>query len=505
MHHSALPEYFPITESDPQMYTLGEFPPLLKDFANEPPGVIYFLPVYTENSETLENTLKAICDNVRFLEQQGVPSNKIAVVMFQDGYSEIKDSVVGLAEKLNLFHPEQVFGTHGNTYHCFASELKYSDCPKFTFISCLKRKNKGLHDSLFWFLNLFCVNLEPKYCALLHCGVQPAPDATFLLLQKLQSSPKVAGACGQVKVKNPNYYNYIEASQDAEYILNNILEKPFRSLLGLASSKSFVAYKWNSLKETLDSRVLQREQSCALSNAVYSYQALITAELVPKNCEFVNQAKSYTVIPKHTGPLVAQRKKWVNGDLFSLKYYLSTKLPIYTMVSSLSTGLQCLAPGIIYLLVHIALERSFGARTLLEVFYGFLWFLVVVVSLGNQPQDNALVLLVLGILQTGVIMFAVGLYTNQMYIWESSAWVVVFIFAYLAVVLLLSLLYGELVSLGVGIIQYMMMLPFYFNLYLVYGFCNLNVLPQKRFRNFRTRFLVGWVSVNFGLVVFFTV
>lgn len=106
-------------------------------------------------------------------------------------------------------------------------------------IFCLKQKNTKKINSHRWLFNAFGRILNPEVCVLLDAGTKPGSKSILALWEAFYNDKDLGGACGEIHAMlgkgGRNLLNPLVATQNFEYKISNILDKPLESAFGYVS------------------------------------------------------------------------------------------------------------------------------------------------------------------------------------------------------------------------------------------------------------------------------
>ncbi|KAH8119992.1 chitin synthase 2 [Phellopilus nigrolimitatus] len=423
------------------------------------------MTMYNEDEVLFVRTMNAVIKNIAHLcgrskSKTWGPNGwqKVVVCVVSDGRSKVnkrtlhvlalmgcyqegiaKDSVAGKEVTAHIFEYTSSIVVTEN------GEVSTGACP-VQIIFCLKEKNKKKLNSHRWFFNAFGPLIQPNVCVLLDVGTKPTGTSIYELWKSFDKHKNVGGACGEICVDTGRGCSLLltsplAASQNFEYKMSNILDKPLESVFGYISvlPGAFSAYRYKALQnhpngkgplasyfkgETLHgggadgAGLFER-------NMYLAEDRILCFEIVTKKHEawvlrYVKSAKASTDVPTSVPEFISQRRRWLNGSLFAsfhatvfffcvwtsghnffrkillqIEFIYNTVQLVFTWTSLANFYLA------FYFLVSSAtsnsktdafnfLSEGAGSKVFEIVLklYIALLFVVTVCSLGNRPQGS---------------------------------------------------------------------------------------------------------------------
>lgn len=226
------------------------------------------------------------------------------------------------------------------------SDLKFKGAEKgivpCQVIFCLKEHNQKKLNSHRWFFNAFGRALQPNICILLDVGTKPEPTALYHLWKAFDQDSNVAGAAGEIKAGKGKgmlgLLNPLVASQNFEYKMSNILDKPLESVFGYITvlPGALSAYRFFALQNDADGNgplnqyfkgetLHGQDADVFTANMYLAEDRILCWELVAKREErwvlkFVKSAVGETDVPDSIPEFISQRRRWLNGAFFAAVY-----------------------------------------------------------------------------------------------------------------------------------------------------------------------------------------
>ncbi|KAJ1552827.1 Chitin synthase, class 2, partial [Cladochytrium tenue] len=335
---------------------------------------------------------------------------------------------------------------------------------------------------------------------------------------------------GCVKLFNP-----LVAAQNFEYKMSNILDKPLESSFGFIAvlPGAFSAYRYAAiqgapLQQYFKGETMHGGDNIFQANMYLAEDRILCFELVTKAKQswllrYVKAAKAETDVPDTVPEFISQRRRWLNGSFFAglhallhwhylfrskhsifRKFFLCIEF-IYNFVSLLFNwfGLANFYLTFYFLAkdpvttingnTFTALPGGDTVRVILQNLYLMCIVLVFICSLGNRPQGSKItytlcmilfslvmmLLLYIGVIDIiGIIQSAetqanstiLTLFEN----YPAFRDMLLSVASTYGLYLVSSILYLEPWHMLTCMLQYLMLLPSYVNILMVYAFCNIH-------------------------------
>ncbi|EDN04342.1 chitin synthase 2 [Histoplasma mississippiense (nom. inval.)] len=284
---------------------------------------------------------------------------KIVVCIIADGRQKVHPRTLnalaamgvyqdGIAKNIVNQKPVNAHVYEYTTQVSLDPDLKFKGAEKgimpCQIIFCLKERNEKKLNSHRWFFNAFGRALTPNVCILLDVGTKPAPTALYHLWKAFDQDSNVAGAAGEIKAgKGKGWlglFNPLVASQNFEYKMSNILDKPLESVFGYITvlPGALSAYRYHALQndstghgplsQYFKGEMLHGKNADVFTANMYlAEDRILCWELVAKREErwvlkFVKSAVGETDVPDSVPEFISQRRRWLNGAFFAAVYSL---------------------------------------------------------------------------------------------------------------------------------------------------------------------------------------
>ncbi|KAI9730644.1 MAG: Chitin synthase, class 1 [Claussenomyces sp. TS43310] len=415
-------------------------------------------------------------------------------------------------------------------------QFKYKTQP-VQMLFCLKEKNQKKINSHRWFFQAFGRVLDPNICVLIDAGTKPGKDSIYQLWKAFDLEPNCAGACGEIKAMlgpgGKHLINPLVATQNFEYKMSNILDKPLESAFGFISvlPGAFSAYRYIALqndktgngpleKYFAGEKMHGANAGIFTANMYLAEDRILCFELVTKrNChwilQYVKSATGETDVPDQMAELILQRRRWLNGSFFAAIYAIAHFYQIarsdHSFLRKLMFAIEFtyqtvnmifawFAIGNFFLVFRI-LTTSLGDSDLLgnvgtilatvfEWLYAAILLSCFVLALGNRPQgSNKLYMsmvyfwvIIMVYLMFASVFITVKSITTEVHehsfsfsdLWKNQIFftLIVSLCSTYVLYFVVSFLFLDPWHMFTCFIQYLMLTPTYINILNVYAFCN---------------------------------
>jgi len=320
------------------------------------------MTMYNEDEVLFVKTMNAVIKNIAHLcgrtrSKMWGPEGwkKIVVCVVSDGRNKVNKRTLQVLTLMGCFQEgvmKDEVGGKDVTAHIFefttnvivtdTGEVSPGSCP-VQVLFCLKEQNKKKLNSHRWFFNAFGPLIKPNVCVLLDVGTKPTGTSIYELWKCFDKHKGVGGACGEICVDTGRGCSLLltsplAASQNFEYKMSNILDKPLESVFGYISvlPGAFSAYRYKALQNGPDGKgplasYFKGEtmhgggaDGAGLfeRNMYLAEDRILCFEIVTKKREgwtlkYVKSAKASTDVPTSIPEFISQRRRWLNGSLFA--------------------------------------------------------------------------------------------------------------------------------------------------------------------------------------------
>ncbi|KAH3685749.1 hypothetical protein WICPIJ_003268 [Wickerhamomyces pijperi] len=320
------------------------------------------ITMYNESEVDFTRTMHAVMKNVAYLCSRKKSRvwgpdgwKKVQIIIVSDGRSKINNNVCDVLTAMGVYQKEIARSSVNSKdvkAHLFEyttqvsinEELQYEGAEKgivpVQVLFCLKENNQKKINSHRWLFNAFCKSLDPNVVVLLDVGTKPNIPAFYHMWKAFDRDSNVAGVAGEIKAlkgKGCNkLLNPLVASQNFEYKMSNILDKPLESVFGYISvlPGALSAYRYKALLNHEDgtgplNSYFKGESAMAgpardvfSANMYLAEDRILCWELVAKRnaswvLKYVKEATGETDLPETVPEFISQRRRWLNGALFA--------------------------------------------------------------------------------------------------------------------------------------------------------------------------------------------
>ncbi|KAK4498871.1 hypothetical protein PRZ48_009381 [Zasmidium cellare] len=324
------------------------------------------ITMYNENEIDFTRTMHGVMRNISHFCSRAKSRTwgkdgwqKIVVCIISDGRTKVHPRTLDALAAMGCYQSgiaKNLVNQREVTAHVYEyttqvsldSDLKFKGAEKgivpCQLIFCLKEKNAKKLNSHRWFFNAFGRALNPNVCILLDVGTKPGEDSLYHLWKAFDRDSNVAGAAGEIKAAKGKAWmallNPLVASQNFEYKMSNILDKPLESVFGYITvlPGALSAYRYHALQndETGHGPLSQyfkgetlhgQDADVFTANMYLAEDRILCWELVAKRNErwvlkYVRNATGETDVPDAVPEFISQRRRWLNGAFFAAVYSL---------------------------------------------------------------------------------------------------------------------------------------------------------------------------------------
>lgn len=414
--------------------------------------IVVCVTMYNENKFSIARTIHSIMKNVAHLCSRSRSAvwgpngwKKVSVILISDGRKKVNQGSLDYLASLGVYQEDMAKASvNGDPVkaHIFElttqvsinSDLDYvsKDIVPVQLVFCLKEENQKKINSHRWLFNAFCPVLQPSVVALVDIGTKLNSTAIYHLWKTFDLDSNVAGAAGQVKAMTGKYgrklLNPLVASQNFEYKMSNILDKPLESVFGYISvlPGALSAYRYRALQNNQDgtgplaSYFLGeteegRDHDIFTANMYLAEDRILCWELVAKKnskwvLKYVKEATGETDVPEELPEFIAQRRRWLNGAMFAaiyaqLHFYQIWKTRhsitrkiffhvefFYQFVQILFSWFSIANFVLIFYYLAGSMNKLIRHGEALFIFFKYLIFCnlagLFIISMGNRPQGG---------------------------------------------------------------------------------------------------------------------
>ena len=515
--------------------------------------------MYNEDDFLFARTMIGVFKNIEYMCSRTSSKTwgkeawkKIVVCVVSDGRAKINERTKAVLAGLGVYQDgiakEQVNGKDV-TSHLYeyttqvGLELKGTQVllkPRsgtpVQMLFCLKEKNQKKINSHRWFFQAFGRVLDPNICVLIDAGTKPGHNSIYHLWKAFDLEPMCGGACGEIKVMldhGKNLINPLVATQNFEYKMSNILDKPLESTFGFISvlPGAFSAYRFVALQNDKNGegpleKYFKGETMHGASAGIFTanmYLAedrILCFEIVTKrNCrwilQYVKSATGETDVPDRIPEFILQRRRWLNGSFFAAVYAITHWYQLWRSDHSFFRKFMILiefayqsinmlfawfAIGNFFLVFRL-LTASLGtpgplgqAGTILGVVFEWMYLANLlycfILSMGNRPQGSKTSYLIMVIfwsvlmcwLTFASVFLTVKSIQAEIALHQTSFSAIIHNLEFISLIVSLastyvcwfvaSLLFFDPWHMFTCFIQYIILTPTYINVLNIYAFCN---------------------------------
>ncbi|KAF9143783.1 Chitin synthase, class 1 [Mortierella sp. GBA39] len=353
-----------------ESYTLR---PLLVDDQPRETELFIVMTMYNEDEVLFTRTMHGVMKNIRHLTTRDRSRTwgpdawkKVVVCIVSDGRTKINPKTLNVLAAMGVYQDgvaKNIVNDKPVTAHIYEYTTQVTIDPEMgrsghdkgyvpvQILFCLKEKNAKKLNSHRWFFNAFGQVLKPNVCVLLDVGTRPGSTSIYHLWKAFDLNSNVGGACGEICAMlgkgGSELLSPLVASQNFEYKMSNILDKPLESVFGYISvlPGAFSAYRYRALqndpsgqgpleKYFLGEKFHGSDANIFTANMYLAEDRILCFELVAKRnaawvLQYVKSAYGETDVPSTVAEFISQRRRWLNGSFFASVYALVHQMDIW--------------------------------------------------------------------------------------------------------------------------------------------------------------------------------
>ncbi|KAF9088188.1 Chitin synthase, class 1 [Mortierella sp. AM989] len=351
-------------------YTLQ---PLIVDEQPRETELFILMAMESEDEVPFTRTMHGVMKNIRHIVTRdrsrtwGPDSwKKVIVCIVSDGRLNINRNTLDVLTVMGVYQDgvaKNIVNDKPVTAHIFEYTTQVTIDPEMgrsgrgegyvpvQILFCLKEKKCGKVNSHRWFFNAFGRVLQPNVCVLLDVGIRPSSTSIYHLWKAFDLNSNVGGACGEVRAmlgrRHSELLSPLVASQNFEYKMSNILDKPLESVFGYIKElpSAFSAFRYRALQNNpsgqgplekyfLGEKLDGSDANIFTANMYLAESRILCFELVTKRnaawvLQYVKSAYGEKEVPKTVAEFILQRRQWINGSFFASMYTLAQSMNIW--------------------------------------------------------------------------------------------------------------------------------------------------------------------------------
>lgn len=512
--------------------TLSDEPEKYKSDIYMSTKIVITITMYNEDEELFLATLNSLIESITYICQRTkyINWNNIVICIIADGREKINQKVLDVLYLIGVYQDRKECDTGGYVYE-YTTQLMLSKFKKFyrtkvpiQILFFLKEQNKKKINSHRWLFKAFCRELEPESVIMIDVGTILNKTAVFDMWYEFYKNKNVAGVCGEMYVDtgeyNKNLLNPLVATQNFEYKMSNILDKPFEDMMGYITvlPGAFSAYRYSAVIQVVDKylegeNIDHKKITAFTANMFLAEDRILCFNLLTLKNEsytlkYIKSAKAKTDVPSNISELTLQRRRWLNGTFFATLYSILFFYKIFqtnhsyfrkflfllqTLYNFVTTVVSYFQISLFYLTFYFLIKsftNNYEGETLfqvLNVVYITVIFLQFIISLGNKPQAIKYLfrfnVIVFSLFMMFVIYIVIDIIIKttegvkdfrEIILNDYFRNITISLLSIYGLYILLGILYLDLITILSCFLQYYVLVPLYINIFSIYSVCNIH-------------------------------